>query len=92
MFVFSSDVASTDFFPLSDPPSFDSLHAFQSRFLSREIEFDGIGRNGQVINYAISEHVEVLTMAFPVLFFCPKKTTIQAIHDHTHMEKGMHET
>ncbi|CAJ1380115.1 unnamed protein product [Effrenium voratum] len=25
---------------------------------AREIEFDGIGRNGQVINYAISEHVE----------------------------------
>jgi len=25
---------------------------------AREIEFDGIGRDGQVINYAISEHVE----------------------------------
>ncbi|CAJ1402763.1 unnamed protein product [Effrenium voratum] len=25
---------------------------------AREIEFDGVGRNGQVINYAISEHVE----------------------------------
>ncbi|CAJ1391021.1 unnamed protein product [Effrenium voratum] len=25
---------------------------------ARKIEFDGVGRNGQVINYAISEHVE----------------------------------
>lgn len=29
---------------------------------AREIEFDGIGRNGQIINYAISEHVEAMNM------------------------------
>ena len=25
---------------------------------AREIEFDGVGCNGEIINYAISEHVE----------------------------------
>ena len=31
---------------------------------AREIEFDGVGRNGQVINYAISEHVEAKRTRF----------------------------
>ena len=44
----------------------------------REIEFDGIGRDGQVLNYAISEHVEAEIQGDPCLLAVIRYTSFNS--------------
>ena len=53
----------------------------RDRFLqnTKEIEFDAVAQNGEVVEYAISEHVEFAGVHLSAGFFCNSSSAFSSV-------------